>query len=107
LELKNNLIKQVMKIMKMLHKKDIVHRDFHPGNLLIKKNKENKYLLKLTDFGLSKKIGKLNEKLSKKKFKNLLCRFKPPELFGKKKIYNKKSDIYSMGKKHFFKFLIL
>lgn len=39
--------------MQYLHNKKVLHRDFHPGNILRTKNKE----WVITDFGLAKSIS--------------------------------------------------
>src|SRR5437660_1276134 len=56
LEYLYNLVNHFSKI----HKLDIVHRDFHPGNILLS-NFEDYNGIKITDFGLSKLIGKTPE----------------------------------------------
>jgi serine/threonine protein kinase len=37
-----------------IHNRDILHNDLSARNVLVSKNAEGKYLLKITDFGLSK-----------------------------------------------------
>jgi serine/threonine protein kinase len=39
-----------------LHKEKIIHRDLKPGNILLDKLNDGTEILKLSDFGLSKKI---------------------------------------------------
>ena len=39
-----------------MYNKAIIHRDITPKNILIKKLENNKYLYKLTDYGLSKQL---------------------------------------------------
>src|SRR3954469_14302011 len=51
--------------LKDIHKLDIVHQDFHPGNIL-SSNFKNPFNTKISDFGLSKLIGS-NPKSPEKK----------------------------------------
>lgn len=48
---------QIQKKLKLIHGKKIVHRDIHPGNILIKTGKKGKVNFYLNDFGLSHKFN--------------------------------------------------
>ena len=49
------IIKQILKGLSYLKKRRIIHRDLHPGNILIDRNGLN---LKIIDFGVSVKLKK-------------------------------------------------
>ncbi len=46
---------QVLLALDYLHSKEIVHRDLKPANILIHKLSEDLKILKIGDFGISKK----------------------------------------------------
>ena len=48
------ILEQLNHVFKIMHENSIIHRDIKPENILIKKLENNKYLYKLTDYGLSK-----------------------------------------------------
>lgn len=71
-----------------LHDQKIVHRDLKPGNILV----SSKCLLKISDFGLSKKLLTANEECQSL---HGTCRYMAPEvLYGK---YTISVDMYSYG----------
>ncbi|RHZ88647.1 hypothetical protein Glove_21g68 [Diversispora epigaea] len=72
---------------------DIVHQDFHPGNIL---SYEYKYgNLYISDFGLSKIVGQSLEKSNNRNIFGVLPYIAPEVLCGEE--YTKAADIYSFG----------
>ena len=54
-EQKYIMIKDLLDAVKRFHDNGYVHQDIKPGNILFVRNEENKYRLKITDYGLSRK----------------------------------------------------
>ncbi|RHZ88866.1 hypothetical protein Glove_21g48 [Diversispora epigaea] len=74
------------------HKLDIVHQDFHPGNILLNNSKFNLYI---SDFGLSRIVGQSLENYNKKNIFGVLPYIAPEVLCGEE--YTKAADVYSFG----------
>lgn len=58
---KEALALQLLNGIEYLHENNVVHRDLKPSNILVHNrvlNGKKEYILKITDFGLSKKAGK-------------------------------------------------
>ena len=95
------ILSQLNNSFKIMVKNKIVHRDLKLENILLKyKNKnKNDYILKLTDYGVSKKM--INE--SKLKTCIGTPHFMAPEVLDiengekEKNIYNDKCDLWSLG----------
>ncbi|RGB26725.1 kinase-like domain-containing protein [Rhizophagus diaphanus] len=89
---KLNLAFQLADAISCLHDKEIMHHDLHSNNILVHKN-----IIKLADFGLSKRIkGLLKSNLYE------MVAYVDPQIFRKSSndsVYslNKKSDVYSIG----------
>ncbi|RHZ89598.1 hypothetical protein Glove_13g23 [Diversispora epigaea] len=81
--------------MRNIHNKDIVHQDFHPGNIL-SYNFENPDFIKISDFGLSKLIGVNPNNPEKKNIFGVLPYISPEVLSGDEE-YTKAADVYSFG----------
>jgi mitogen-activated protein kinase kinase kinase len=47
-----NFVRQVLQGLSYLHERDIVHRDIKGANILV----DNKGLIKISDFGISKRV---------------------------------------------------
>ncbi|RHZ78485.1 hypothetical protein Glove_164g59 [Diversispora epigaea] len=77
-----------------IHELDIVHQDFHPGNILSSSFKFND--IKISDFGLSKLIGVNPNNLDKKNIFGVLPYIAPEVLSGDED-YTKAADVYSFG----------
>ncbi|RHZ54972.1 hypothetical protein Glove_421g51 [Diversispora epigaea] len=77
-----------------IHELDIVHQDFHPGNILSSDFKDS-YFLRISDFGLSKLIGANPNNPEKKNIFGVLPYIAPEVLSGEE--YTKAADVYSYG----------
>ncbi|POG68497.1 kinase-like domain-containing protein, partial [Rhizophagus irregularis DAOM 181602=DAOM 197198] len=88
---KYQLASQLSSAVEFIHECDIIHRDLHSNNILIRKKN-----IKLADFGLSKKI---TEATSNSKVFGLIPYIDPKSfnIKGNKYTLNKKSDVYSTG----------
>jgi serine/threonine protein kinase len=116
IETRLNYFKQILNGIKYLHSNNIIHRDLKPDNIFIINN-----IIKIGDFGLSKKIIS-NKNLIEDKLSNLnddiyfsltyeigTSIYMAPEIshnrdnssdvvdFPSKTKYNEKIDIYSLG----------
>ena len=85
------LIYQLAKGLKYLHKYGIIHRDLKPDNIMLTEASD-KGNIKIMDFGLSKILGKKEKSIDG--FGTLT--FVSPEVLIRKP-YNKEVDIWSLG----------
>ncbi|RHZ75583.1 hypothetical protein Glove_212g209 [Diversispora epigaea] len=76
--------------LKSIHELDIVHQDFHPGNIL-----SHNFSMYISDFGLSKLIGENPNNPEKKNIFGVLPYIAPEVLSGEE--YTKAADVYSFG----------
>ncbi|RHZ69219.1 hypothetical protein Glove_286g6 [Diversispora epigaea] len=76
-----------------IHKLDIIHQDFHPGNILSSDFEGN---LQISDFGLSKLIGE-NQNIPEKKNIVGVLPYIAPEVLSGDEEYTKAADVYSFG----------
>ncbi|WNE41385.1 MAG: Serine/threonine-protein kinase PknD [Mycoplasmataceae bacterium] len=84
---KLKLLIEISKGLDLIHEKNLIHCDFHPGNILV----ENKYNCYISDLGLCRPV---NEKNSNKIY-GVLPYVAPEVLMGNG--YTKESDVYSFG----------
>ena len=84
-----NILLQICKGLKEIHKNKIIHRDLTPDNIFIDNNKR----IKIGDFGISKITTTLNNYANSKVGK---FNYIAPEILKGTK-HNNKVDIYSLG----------
>ncbi|RHZ64798.1 hypothetical protein Glove_320g47 [Diversispora epigaea] len=93
-ELKLGHLRRLSFNFKNIHKLNIIHHDFHPGNIL-SNNFEYFSSTNISDFGLSKLIGKNVENPEKRQIFGVLPYIAPEVLSGEE--YTKAADVYSFG----------
>ncbi len=89
-------IRQVASALEVVHREGIVHRDVHPGNIMLRSHTTgaNSVSAVLIDFGLAGEIVPIS--VSSKLFGNEI--FAPYELLRKKSGYNEPTvDIYTLA----------
>ena len=89
-----NILNQLNKTFKIMVENKIVHRDLKPNNILIKYDKDNKYIIKLCDYGISKL-----EKYTKLKTHIGTIDYMAPEIIKllEGENYSNKCDLWSLG----------
>jgi len=89
---KERLLIEILEVMTQVHKRNIIHRDISPNNILLIDG-----YLKLSDFGLGKDLDVFHSHrtiYTKEVGQYAYC---APEQFMKLKEGDKKSDVYSLG----------
>ena len=87
-----DLLSQLNNTFKIMAKNKIIHGDLKLENILMKKDND-KYIYKLTDYGVSKEFLKLTENLLTR---NGAPKFTAPEIL-KEEDFDEKSDLWSIG----------
>ncbi|RHZ88762.1 hypothetical protein Glove_21g55 [Diversispora epigaea] len=86
-------LRDLVSNFKQFHFFNIVHGDFHPGNIL--SNNFQAHPLIISDFGLSKIVGQSLENSNNRNILGVLPYIAPEVLCGKG--YTKAADVYSFG----------
>lgn len=89
-----NFVRQILKGLNYLHNKKIIHRDIKGANILV----DNKGVIKISDFGISKKIEANLLSIAKNHRPSLQGSvfWMAPEVV-KQTLYTRKADIWSLG----------
>lgn len=87
------VIKQFLQAMKLIHERDVIHRDISPNNIFIISG-----MLKIADFGLGKDLNVLNSHQTL--YTNAVGQFSycAPEQFMMLREGDKRSDVFSLGR---------
>ncbi len=101
ISLLHKLMVQIARGIEYLHNHDIVHRDIKPSNILVTDGEEHgQYVVKLTDFGLSKYLDPTGETSAMSSDVGTLL-FKAPEYFeppqNGKLNYHRSVDTFPAG----------
>ena len=80
--------------VKHLHENKIIHRDLKPGNVLKYESDTGDYILKITDFGISKKLeGTIHARTTNAG----TTKYMAPEVAISQGKYSKDVDVWSLG----------
>ncbi|WP_425526002.1 serine/threonine protein kinase [Halotia branconii] len=86
-------IQQIGEALIVVHENELIHRDVHPGNILLR-NREGQLEAVLIDFGLALDFDHI---LTTSRTKETSDGFTPPELYARNTITRACSDIYSLA----------
>ncbi len=97
-----DIISQVVAGLNYLHQNDVIHRDLKPSNILYNLNGQDIWVV-ICDFGLSQdKMAKLKTDLSRAILRGGrragTRNYSAPEQMRKKGKYDKRCDIYALGR---------
>ena len=88
------ILKQLNNAFKIMKENNIIHRDLKLENILYKKEENNKLMIKLADYGSSKKLNSLSQNYCNSIVGTKI--YMAPELLKEEK-YNYKCDFWSLG----------
>ena len=92
---KLEIAKGILKGIDFLHTHRVLHRDLKPSNILISKNRNQQYIPKITDFGLSKMFSDDSSAWDQSFEGGTIEYTSPEQLKGEKVGFN--SDLWSYG----------
>ena len=75
-----------------MHSKKLIHRDLKPQNILIKYNSQNSFIVKLSDYGISREF--VNKSFSSHIGTQI---YMAPEVYVKKNYIPTKCDLWAIG----------
>ena len=88
------IMKQLNNGLKIMKENKIIHRDLKLENILIKYEDNNKYIIKIADYGSSKRLNSLSKNYCNSNVGTLI--YMAPEILKGEK-YNYKCDLWSIG----------
>jgi len=88
---KLKFLRQIIQGLKDIHRKQLVHRDFHSGNIIVDKDVSNRDNCHITDLGLAKPVNETDDS----KVFGVMPYVAPEVLQGQP--YTQAADIYSLS----------
>ena len=88
------IMSQLNNGLKIMRENKIIHRDLKLENILIKNKDNNKYIIKIADYGISKRLNSLSKNYCNTNVGTL--EYMAPEIL-KGESYNDKCDLWSIG----------
>ncbi|MDZ7859335.1 MAG: protein kinase [Candidatus Krumholzibacteriota bacterium] len=85
-----DILEQIINALSYLHKKNILHGDIKPENIMLINNKTGQITVKLLDFGLASASSTIRKSISG------TPRFLAPKILKNAK-YSESSDLYALG----------
>lgn len=85
------IIREVGEALRYAHDRKVVHRDIKPANILI----DYQGIVKLTDFGISRQVGKISQEITFGKLLGTPYYMAPEQIEGGK--ITPQTDIFSLG----------
>ncbi|KAK5989112.1 Mitogen-activated protein kinase kinae kinase MST11 [Cladobotryum mycophilum] len=86
-----SFVRQILEGLSYLHNREIIHRDIKGANILV----DNKGTIKISDFGISKKLEAANNSKNRPSLQGSVF-WMAPEVV-KQTSYTRKADIWSLG----------
>ena len=88
------ILNQLNNAFQTMKEKKIIHRDLKLENILMKYEDKNKFIIKLADYGTSKRLDSLSKNYCNTTVGTLV--YMSPEILKREK-YNYKCDLWSLG----------
>jgi len=89
---KLHFLQQIIQGLKDIHRKKLVHRDFHSGNIIVGSGGSGNYDFHITDLGLAQPVSEIQ---TRDKIYGLMPYMAPEVLMGQ--TYTQAADVYSLG----------